>query len=198
MTGALGALGLGDIDTAAALTADAVRLNADYDIGAIPAALLEASLAERRGDSETAVGAYGRALDRSRRAGFAEHASFALTGLGSVAFANGNLDEAEAHCRRALAVAEAASASWLVAHAKAWLAQALEAAGDREAAESLYRAVVAWSEEPRPHMAREALFVALAGSPGTRALLGLAELAEASGDSAGAGELRARAGLALA
>ena len=198
VTAALGALGLGDIDTAAALTADAVRLNADYDIGAIPAALLDAALAERRGDSETAVGAYVRALDRSRRAGFAEHASFARTGLGSVAFANGNLDEAEAHCRRALAVAEAASASWLVAHAKASLAQALEAAGDGEAAESLYRAVVAWSEEPRPHMAREALFVALAGSPGTRALLGLAELAEASGDSAGAGELRARAELAPA
>jgi predicted ATPase/DNA-binding SARP family transcriptional activator len=197
VTAALGALGLGDTDTAAALTADAVRLHADYDIGAIPAALLEASLAERRGDSETAVGAYVRALDRSRRASFAEHASFALTGLGSVAFANGNLDQAEAHCRRALAVAEAASASWLVAHAKAWLAQALEEADDRETAESLYRAVVAWSEEPRPHMAREALFIALAGTPGTRALLGLAEIAEASGDSAGAGELRARAGLAL-
>jgi predicted ATPase len=195
VTAALGALGLGDIDAAAALTADAAQLNSDYDIGAIPTALLEASLAERRGDSETAVGAYARALDRSRRAGFAEHASFALTGLGAVAFANGNLDEAEAQSRRALAVAEAASASWLVSHAKAWLAQALAAAGDREAAESLYRAVVAWSEEPRPHMAREALFVALAGSPGTRALLGLAELAEASGDSAGAGELRARSEL---
>ena len=183
VTGALGALGLGDTDTAAALTADAVRLNADYDVGAIPAALLEASLAERRGDSETAVGAYSRALDRSRRASFAEHASFALTGLGSVAFANGNLDQAEAHCRRALVVAEAASASWLVAHTKASLAQVLEAAGDSEAAESLYSAVVAWSGA-RPHTAREALFVLLGGSPGTRALLGLAELAEASGDSA--------------
>jgi predicted ATPase/DNA-binding SARP family transcriptional activator len=198
VTAALGALGLGEIDTAAALTADAVRLNADYDIGAIPAALLEASLAERRGESETAVGAYVRALDRSRRAGFAEHASFALTGLGSVACVNGNLDEAEAHSRRALAVAEAASASWLVAHAKAWLARALEAAGDRESAERLYRAVVAWSEEARPRMAREALFVALAGSPGTRALLGLAEIAEARGDADAADELRARAGLALA
>jgi hypothetical protein len=47
-------------------------------------------------------------------------------------------------------------------------------------------------------MAREALFVALAGSPATRALLGLAELAEASGDSEAADELRARAELALA
>jgi predicted ATPase/DNA-binding SARP family transcriptional activator len=198
VTAALGALGLGDIDTAAALTADAVLLNADYEIGAIPAALLEGSLAERRRESETATGAYSRALDLSRRAGFAEHASFALTGLGSVALANGNLDDAEAHCRRALAVAEAASASWLAANAKASLAQALEAGGDAEAAESLYRAVVCWSEEPRSHLAREALFVALAGSPATRALLGLAELAEARGDRPGAEALRARAGLALA
>ena len=198
VTAALGALGLGDIDTAAALTADAVRLHADYDIGAIPAALLEASLAERRGDAGTAVGAYGRALDRSRRAGLAEHASFALTGLGSVAFANGDFDEAEAHYRRALAVADAASASWLVAHANARLAQVLETAGDHDAAESLYRAVVAWSEQPRPHLAREALFVALAGSPATRSLLGLAELAAARGEVEVADQLRARAGLALA
>jgi predicted ATPase/DNA-binding SARP family transcriptional activator len=198
VTAALGALGLGDIDTAAAMTADAVRLNADYEVGAIPAALLEASLAERRRESETAAAAYARALDLSRRARFAEHASFALTGLGSVAFANGKLEEAEAHCRRALAVAEAASASWLVANAKASLAQALQAGGDGESAERVYRAVVDWSEEPRPHLAREALFVALAGSPRTRALLGLAELAEARGDTAGAEGLRARAGLALA
>jgi predicted ATPase/DNA-binding SARP family transcriptional activator len=198
VTAALGALGRGDVDTAAPLTADAVRLHADYDVGAIPAALLEASLADRRGDGAAAATAYRRALERSERAGFAEHASFALTGLGSVAFANGDFEEAEAHYRRALAVAEAASASWLVAHGKAGLAQVLEKGGDHDTAASLYRAVVDWSEEPRRHKAREALFVALAGSPATRALLGLAELAEASGDSAGAGELRARAGLALA
>jgi tetratricopeptide (TPR) repeat protein len=198
VTAALAAIGRGDLDTAAALTAQAVRLHADYDVGAIPAALLEASLAEPRDDAEAAAAAYRRALERSERAGFAEHASFALTGLGSVAFANGDFDEAEAHYRRALAVAEATSASWLAAHAEARLGQVLEKGGDRDAAGSLYRAVVAWSEEPRRHMAREALFIALAGSPATRALLGLAELAEASGDSEAADELRARAELALA
>ena len=86
----------------------------------------------------------------------------------------------------------------MVANAKVRLAQVVETGGDRDAAERLYRAVVAWSEEPRPHTSREALFFVLAGSPATRALLALAELAEASGDSAAASELRARAELALA
>jgi predicted ATPase len=198
VTGALGAIGAGDIPTAAALTAEAVRLHEDYDVGAIPAALLEASLAERQDDAEAAAAAYRRALERSERAGFAEHASFALTGLGSIAFANGNLGEAEAHYRRALGVAHAASASWLAAHAKAKLAQLLAAAGDSEGAQILYREMVAWSEEPRRHEAREALFIALAGSPATAALLGLAELADVSGDAGAAAELRARAGLTLA
>ena len=35
----------------------------------------------------------------------------------------------------------------------------------------------------RPRQARESLFLALAGSPATAALLGLAELAEARGDT---------------
>jgi predicted ATPase/DNA-binding SARP family transcriptional activator len=196
VTAALAAIGRGDLSTAAALTAEAVRLHADYDVGAIPAALLEAWLAERRDDAEAAAAAYRRALERSERAGFAEHASFALTGLGSLAFANGDFGEAETQYRRALAVADAASASWLVADAKARLAQVRAAAGDAEGAESLYRDVVAWSEVPRRHEAREALFIALAGSPATRALLGLAELAKANGDSEAAEALRARAGLA--
>ena len=97
-----------------------------------------------------------------------------------------------------MAVAEAASAPWLLAHAKARLAQVLAAVGDAEAAATLYRGVIAWSEEPRQHAAREALFIALVGSPGTAALLGLAELADARGDADVAEELRARAGLALA
>jgi hypothetical protein len=58
--------------------------------------------------------------------------------------------------------------------------------------------VIASSEEPRQHAAREALFIALVGSPVTAALLGLAEIAEARGDAEAADELRARAGLALA
>ena len=198
LTGAVGALCGGDIATATSLTTDAVRLHADYDVGAIPAALLEALLAERRGDAEAAAAGYRRALERSELAGFAEHASFALCGLGSIAFAEGNFGEAEAGYRRALAVGEAASASWLVAHAQARLAQVLAAAGDAEGAATLYRDVIRWSEEPRLHAAREALFMALVGSPATAALLGLAEIAEARGDVAAAGELRARAGLALA
>ncbi len=198
VTGALGALRGEDISTATALIAEGVRLHGDYDVGVIPATLLEALLAERRGDAEAAADAYRRALGRSERAGFTEHASFALSGLGSIAFADGNLGEAEARYRRAVAVAEAASAPWLLAHAKARLAQVLAAVGDAEAAATLYRGVIAWSEQPRQHWAREALFIALVGSPGTAALLGLAELADARGDADAADELRARAGLALA
>jgi predicted ATPase/DNA-binding SARP family transcriptional activator len=196
VTGALGALRGGDISTATALIAEGVRLHSDYDVGSIPAALLEAVLAERRGDAEAAADAYRRALGHSERAGFTEHASFALSGLGSIAFAEGNLGEAEALYRRALALAEAASAPWLVAHAKATLAQFLAAVGDAEAAATLYRGVIDWSEEPRQHAAREALFIALVGSPATAALLGLAELADARGDADVADELRARAALA--
>ncbi|HSC50859.1 MAG TPA: BTAD domain-containing putative transcriptional regulator [Gaiellaceae bacterium] len=198
LTGAVGALVAGDTATATALAADAARLHANYDVGAIPAALLEALLAERCGDAEAAAAGYRRMLERSERAGFTEHASFALSGLGSIAFAGGDIGEAEEMYRRALAVGEAASAPWLVAHAQARLAQVLAAAGDAEAAATLYRGVIAWSEEPRQHAAREALFVALVGSPVTAALLGLAELAEAGGDAEAADELRARAGLALA
>ena len=117
--GAVGALTQGDIPTATALVAEAVRLHEDYDVGAVPAALLEGWLAEQRGDAPVAAAAYSRALAGSERAGFADHASFALTGLGSTAFGSGDIEEAEAHYRRALAVADAASASWLVAHAKA-------------------------------------------------------------------------------
>jgi predicted ATPase/DNA-binding SARP family transcriptional activator len=171
VTGALGALCRGDIDRAAALTVEAVRLHDDYDVGAIPAALLEARLAEQRGNAEAAAAAYRRALERSERAGFADHAAFALTGLGSIAFATGDLVTAEAHYRRALAVANAVSHSWLVAHTRARLAQVLERRGDAEAAAMLYRAVIEWSHQPRRHDAREALFIALAGSPTEVALL---------------------------
>ena len=197
VTGALAALGRGDIPTAAALSADAVRLYDDYDVFAVPAALIEATLAERSGDFEAATAAYRRALDRSERAGFADHASFALTGLGSMAFATGELVEAEVNLRRALAVAEAASAPWVSAHARSALAQLLKATDDAEAAATLYSDVIAWSEVHRRHEAREALFIALAGSPATAALHGLAEIADARGDTASADDLRRRAGLAL-
>jgi predicted ATPase/DNA-binding SARP family transcriptional activator len=177
VAGALGALGRGEIERASALTAEAVRLHGDYDVGAIPAALLEARLAEQRGNADAAAAAYRRALERSERAGFADHAAFALTGLGSIAFATGDLDAAEAHYRHALAVANAVSHSWLVAHTRARLAQVLERRGDAEAAAMLYRAVIEWSHQPRRHDAREALFIALAGSPSEVALLGAGEAA---------------------
>ena len=63
-----------------------------------------------------------------------------------------------------------------MAHAKANLAQVLERAGDTEGAATLYRDVLAWCDEPRRHEAREALFIALAGSPATAARRGLAAL----------------------
>ena len=96
-----------------------------------------------------------------------------------------------------MAVADAASASWVAAHARARLAHVLEAVDDAEAAATLYRDVIAWSEAHRRHEAREALFIALAGNPATAALLGLASIADARGDTASADELRSRAGLAL-
>jgi predicted ATPase len=184
VTGALGALCRGDIERAAALTAEAVRLHADYDVGAIPAALLEARLAEQRGNAEAATAAYRRALERSERAGFADHAAFALTGLGSIAFATGDLDTAEAQYRRALAVANAVSHSWLVAHTRARLAQVLERRGDAEAAAMLHRAVIEWSHQPRRHDAREALFIALAGSPAEVAPLAAEEVGFDDGEAA--------------
>jgi len=197
LTGALGALGHGDVTTAGALTGEAARLSADYDVCAVPTALLEASLAERRGDTEAAAAAYRRALERSERAGFADHAAFALSGIGSNALADGDLSEAEELQRQALATAEAAQTTWAAAHARVQLARTAAAAGDAATAERLYRQVLEWSQLQRPHQARESLFVALAGGPATAALRGLAEIAEARGDTASADELRGRAGLAL-
>jgi predicted ATPase/DNA-binding SARP family transcriptional activator len=176
LTGALGALGRGDLATAASLTAETVRLHDDYDIGAVPAALLEASLAERRGDTEAAAAAYRRALERSERAGFADHASFALCGIASTALARGDRREAEELQRRALVTAEAAHATWAAAYARVQLARISAASGDADGAEKLYRQVIDWAGIERPHQARESLFLALVGSPATAAELGLAEL----------------------
>ena len=86
---------------------------------------------------------------------------------------------------------------WVAAHARVELGRVLAAAGDDATAERLYRTVLDWSTAPRPHQARETLFVALAGDPATAALLGLADLADALGDALAAGDLRRRAGLAL-
>jgi predicted ATPase/DNA-binding SARP family transcriptional activator len=176
LAGAVGALIRADIPTSEALVAEAARLHDDYDVGAVPAALLEAALAERRGDIEAAAGAYRRALERSERAGFADHASFALTGLGSIALTRGELREAEGLQKHALATAEAAHATWAAAHARVQLARIAAAGGDAATADRLYRQVVESSLVERPHQGREGLFLALAGSPVTAAELALAEL----------------------
>jgi predicted ATPase/DNA-binding SARP family transcriptional activator len=181
VTGALGALAGSDLARAATLIAEAVRLHDDYDVGAVPAALLEAWLAERRGDAEAAAAAYRRALARSERAGFADHAAFALSALGSNAFASGDLHEAAELQRQALATADAADATWVAAHARVQLGRIAAATGDAASAESLYRRVLEWSQHQRLHQARESLFMALAGSPATEAQLALAELTEARG-----------------
>jgi hypothetical protein len=122
------------------------------------------------------------------RVGFDDHAAFALARQASLALAGGELRGAEELARLALTTAEAAGAPWPAALARVQLARCAAAAGDSDTAEQLYREVVDWSWAQRPHQARESLFIALAGSPATPALLGLAELAEASGDAAMADE----------
>jgi hypothetical protein len=88
---------------------------------------------------------------------------------------------------------EPGAAPCLAAHARVQLARVLEAAGDADTAETLYRSVVEWSETPRPRQVRESLFVGLAGSPGAAALRGLARLAAARGDGEAPDDLHARA-----
>jgi hypothetical protein len=60
----------------------------------------------------------------------------------------------------------------------------LEATGDLDTAESLYRGVVEWSQTTRPRHVRESLFLVLTGSPGARALEGLTRLVAARGRDA--------------
>jgi predicted ATPase/DNA-binding SARP family transcriptional activator len=185
----------GDVSTVAAMAAQAHRhaVAIDFDAFQVPAMLLEAWVAERRTDGEAAAAAYEQALRLAERAGFADHSSFALAGLGANALAGGDLHHAEALARRALAAAEEAQASWAAAHARVLLGRVLSLMGDQDSAERLYRMVVEWSERKRAHQARETLFRALAGSPGAAALDGLAELAAAQGEHVLADDLRERA-----
>jgi predicted ATPase/DNA-binding SARP family transcriptional activator len=175
------ATGTRDVSTVAAMAAKGRRHSEaiGYDAFLPPAMLFEAWAAERRNDREAAAEAYRRALDVSHRAGFRDHASFALAGLGSVALTGGDVSRAEQLERQALAAAEAARAPWVAAHARVQLGRALAAAGDIDTAEKLYQNVVQWSETERPHEPRETQFIALSGSPAAAALLGLAELAAA-------------------
>jgi predicted ATPase/DNA-binding SARP family transcriptional activator len=189
----------GDIDTVAAMAGE-VMLHADaigYDAFRVPGMLLQGWVAGRRNDHPAAEKAYGRALEGAKGAGFGDHGAFALAQLGSTALAAGDLGRAEQFLRQALAAADAARAPWVAAHARVELGRALAAAGDRATAERLYQAVREWSTLPRPHRGRETLFIALAGDPGTAALVRLAELADARGDTLAAHDLRRRAGLAL-
>jgi hypothetical protein len=174
---AQGAARAGDVATVAAMAAEVTsRSDAiDYDVFRVPAALLAAWVAEQRSVGEAAAAAYRRALELAEQAGFADHAAFALSGLGSLALAGGDLAAAEELQRQALATAETAGATWAAAHARIGLARVLAAAGDGDAAETLYRDVRAWSELHRPHRARESLFLLLAGDPATAALGALAD-----------------------
>jgi tetratricopeptide (TPR) repeat protein len=193
---AQGAVHAGDISTVASMTAEIVRHSEaiGYDVFMVPAMLIEAWIAERRSEPGATDDAYRRALELAGRIGFADHVSFALAQLGSGALTRGDTRQAEELCRQALVTAEAASASWLAAHARVQLAHALEAAGDADNAETLYGTVVEWSSQtPRPRQVRESLFVELGGSPGAAALRGLAQLTAARGDGDAADDLQARA-----
>ncbi len=87
------------------------------------------------------------ARSRSRALqGFADHAAFALAGLGWNAYASGDLRKAEDLERQALAAAEAARSPWTAAHARVRLARILATAGDADTAEALYRDVLESSE----------------------------------------------------
>jgi tetratricopeptide (TPR) repeat protein len=150
----------------------------DYDPFRVPGLLLEAWAAEHRGDRAAAVGKYRDTVELGRRIAFADHAAFALSGLGSDAFTRGDLAEAERLHREALATAEAAHANWAAEHARAELARTLAAAGRVEDAAELFRQVLAWSQTRRTHRTRESLVRGLADDPATVAELGLAELGE--------------------
>ncbi len=176
---AIGAAHAGEVSTVAAMAA-AARSHSEaigYDAFIVPALLLEAWVAERRQDRASAVEAYGRALELASRVGFGDHAAFALAGLGTDALVSGDLREAEKLQRQALSAAEAAEAPLVAAHAHVQLARIAVAAEDVDRAERLYRQVIDWSQQERPHQARESLFLALAGSPATAALHGLEEIA---------------------
>jgi len=169
----------GDTATVAAMAA-AIRRHTDaidYDAFRVPGQLLEAWVAERQGDAAAAVAAYRRAHELAVRIGFGDHAAFALSGIGANALVEGNLREAEELQQQALSTAEAAHATWAAAYARVQLAHVAGTAGDTAAAERLYREVLEWSQLERPHEARESLFLALAGSPATAALLGLEGIA---------------------
>ena len=164
----------GDVATVDAMAAAVLRHSdaIGYDAFRLPGLLLEAWVAERRGQSDLAEERYRSALDLAGRVGFGDHAAFALSGLGALALGKGATGGAEEYQRRALATAEGAHATWAAAHARVQLAGIAAAGGDVATAVRLYREVLEWSKVERSHQARESLFIALAGSPATAAALG--------------------------
>lgn len=179
---ATGAASAGDVATVAEMTAVIRRhSNAiDYDAFRVPGLLLEAWVAERSDDAAAAEHAYRQALELAGQIGFGDHAAFALSGLGATALLGGDPQGAKELQRQALATADASRASWVAAHARVQLARIAADAGDPADAAGLYRRVLEWSREERPHEARESLFLALVGDPAAAAELGLAELGETS------------------
>ena len=177
---AIGAVHAGDVSTVSTTASIARRHSdaVDYDAFLAPVLLLEGWAAEGRGEEAAAVDAYQRAFELAGRIGFGDHAAFALTALGAIALAGGDLRRAEELQRQALATAEAAHATLIAAQARVHLARIAEASGSANDADRLYREVLEWSTMERPHQARESLFVALAGNAATAAERGLAELAE--------------------
>ncbi|MBV8597796.1 MAG: winged helix-turn-helix domain-containing protein [Actinobacteria bacterium] len=164
---ALGAAHAGDVATVAAMAARTLR-HADaieYDAFRLPALIVEAWVAERRGDGAAAVETYAHALDLAGRVGFGDHAAFVLSALGQNALARGDVAAAEELQRQALATASAADTSWVAAYARTQLAVIAAANGDADTAESLRRDVLEWTRAARPRRARESLFVALVGDP---------------------------------
>ena len=138
----------GDVAAVAAMAA-AIHRHSDaigYDAFRVPGLLLEAWVAERRQDGAAAIEGYRRALELAGRVGFGEHAAFALAGLGSIAFAKGDLGEAEELQRQALATAEAAQAPLAAAHAGVQLARVAAGRGDAPTAERQYRQVLERSQ----------------------------------------------------
>jgi tetratricopeptide (TPR) repeat protein len=176
----------GDVSTVAAMAAQAHRHAGaiGFDAFQVPALLLGAWVAERRSDESAAAETYQRAVALAGSAGFADHAAFALAGLGWVAFARGDLRRADELERRALAAAEAARSPWAAAHARVRLARVLAASGAADSAEALYLSALEWSDKQRPHEARESLFLALAGDPGSAARAGLDDLRRLGGSAA--------------
>jgi predicted ATPase len=175
----------GDVPTVAAMAPQAYRHAEaiEFDAFQVPVLLLEAWVAEQRSDGTAAAEGYQRAFTFSADAGFADHAAFALAKLGWLAYASGDLRKAEELERRALAAAEAARSPWAAADARVRLARVLAASGAADSAEELYRDVLDWSDRERPHEARESLFLALGGDPGSAARAGLDDLGQ-PGDQA--------------